>query len=153
MLIIIHVANRIHTTNSVDFGNPGMKDLLSTLAISLRAADRSRREYGSLLDVAAGKNAMSRGQLSLAIQYFERAIPVFVQLADEGSDGASSLTDLMAANACLIDTLERCIEGTSGAETTLFADLATARRLQSQVADKLAADAWAIKPQRLAERR
>ena len=114
-----------------------MNDLISALANSLRSAHRSRRAYSSMLDVAAGNNALSQGQCALALQYFQRAIPTFIHLAESNPESAEPLADLMTANACLIDTLERFIATSATPEHRNLLELAEANLLQTQLAEKM----------------
>jgi hypothetical protein len=120
-----------------------MRDLISSLALSLRAAHRTRYEYTSMLDVAAGQNALRSGQLTLARQYFERAVPVFEKLAKDSEDNDAALCDLMSTNACLIDTLQRLIESREIIDADFQLELTRAQALQSEASRKLATRATA----------
>jgi hypothetical protein len=129
-----------------------MRDLLSNLAQSLRAAHRTNDEYGSMLDVVAGRNALRLGQLILARQYFERAIPIFEKLATESEDDVAALSDLMSANACLIDTLQRLGESAGAVDASYAGELNHALQLQSSITLKLEMLAAANAPKIFANR-
>ena len=114
-----------------------MRDLLLNLAGGLRAVHRGSHEYGSMLDVVAGQNALRTGQLVLARQYFERATRVFEKLCEHSEDSGPALSDLMSTNACLIETLQRLVDNAGSVDSTYQIELMSARDLQSKIARRL----------------